>query len=182
MGGALISRIVVNGARPSVWAFARSPAQDPHILIIFLARAGSSGATTFGCGSPGTGNGALPGRVSRAPAMPALWPPIVSHTCVATIQQAEGGTSSSWASLFGRPRLTAGSKARRGLPAKRAVEPARSNPEHIVVAAVAATTPAAPSVPPSDLTQIKTWLKYGMTIAQVAQVYNLAIRDLERLL
>jgi len=63
-----------------------------------------------------------------------------------------------------------------------AVEPARPNPEHIVVAAVAATTPAAPSVPPSDVTQIKTWLKYGMTIAQVAQVYSLAIRDLERLL
>jgi hypothetical protein len=46
----------------------------------------------------------------------------------------------------------------------------------------AATTSAAPSVPPSDLTQIKTWLKYGMTIAQVAQVYSIAIRDLERLL
>jgi hypothetical protein len=67
-------------------------------------------------------------------------------------------------------------------PVLRAVEPARPNPEHIVVAAVAATTPAAPSVPPWDLTQIKTWLKYGMTIAQVAQVYSLAIRDLKRLL
>ena len=64
----------------------------------------------------------------------------------------------------------------------RAVEAARPNLEHIVVAAVAATTSAAPSIPPSDLTQIKTWLKYGMTIAQVAQVYSIAIRDLERLL
>jgi hypothetical protein len=42
--------------------------------------------------------------------------------------------------------------------------------------------PAAPSVPRSDLPRIKTWLKYGMTIAQVAQFYGLAIHDIEALL
>jgi hypothetical protein len=41
---------------------------------------------------------------------------------------------------------------------------------------------AAPSIPRSDLPRIKTWLKYGMTIAQVAQLYGLAIHELERLL
>jgi hypothetical protein len=64
----------------------------------------------------------------------------------------------------------------------RAVEPARRNREAIVVAPPAAATPAAPSVPRLDLPRIKTWLKYGMTIAQVAQLYDLAIHDLERLL
>lgn len=63
----------------------------------------------------------------------------------------------------------------------RATEPAR-HLEDVVVAPLTAMTPAAPSVPASDLSRIKTWLKYGMTIAQVAQVYGLAIHDLERLL
>ena len=64
----------------------------------------------------------------------------------------------------------------------RAVEPAPRNPEHLVVAPLAAGTPAAPSIPPSELPRIKTWLKYGMTMAEVAQLYGLAIHDLERLL
>jgi hypothetical protein len=64
----------------------------------------------------------------------------------------------------------------------RAIEPARSNPEDIVVVALAITTPAAPSVPPSEVPRIKTWLKYGMTTAQVAQVYGVAVTVIERLL
>ena len=60
----------------------------------------------------------------------------------------------------------------------RAIEPAPRMSEGIV----AATMPAAASLPPSELPRIKTWLKYGMTIAQVAGVYGLAIQDLERLL
>lgn len=64
----------------------------------------------------------------------------------------------------------------------RAIEPARPNSEHIVVAPLAATAPAAPSIPASDLPRIRTWLKYGMTTAEVAQVYGLTPDDLERLL
>src|SRR5262249_5026900 len=66
------------------------PDQDRQSSIILAARAGKSGATTFGCGSPDTGSGALPGRVSRPAARPALCAPIVSQTCAAIMQQAEG--------------------------------------------------------------------------------------------
>ena len=73
---------------------------DFQSLIIWSARAGRSGATTFGCGSPAIGSGALPGRVIRPAARPALWAPIVSQTWQATMQQSDGGTSSSWATMW----------------------------------------------------------------------------------
>jgi hypothetical protein len=37
-------------------------------------------------------------------------------------------------------------------------------------------------IPPSELPRIKAWLKYGMTIAQVTQVYGVAVGVIERLL
>jgi hypothetical protein len=84
-----------------------------------------------------------------------------------------------------RPALTTAPPARdqsgRRPRILRAVEPAQPSPEH-VVSPVDAAMAAAPSIPRSDLPRIKTWLKYGMTIAQVAQLYGLAIHELERLL
>ena len=57
-------------------------------------------ATKLGCGNPGIGKSAFPGRVMRAEEKPALWAPTVSQTCAATMQQEEGGTSSSCATMW----------------------------------------------------------------------------------
>jgi hypothetical protein len=40
----------------------------------------------------------------------------------------------------------------------------------------------AASISPSHVRQIKTWLKYGMTVPQVAQMYGVAISVIQRLL
>ena len=61
-----------------------------------LPSASKSGTMMLGCGSPGTGRGALPGRVISAELNPALWAPTVSQTCAATIMHADGATPSSW--------------------------------------------------------------------------------------
>ena len=37
-------------------------------------------------------------------------------------------------------------------------------------------------IPPSDVRQIKTWLKYGMTVQQVAKTYGVAIGVIRSLL
>ena len=34
----------------------------------------------------------------------------------------------------------------------------------------------------SQLSRIRTWLKYGMTIPQVAEVYGVTVGDIERIL
>ena len=45
-------------------------------------------------------------------------------------------------------------------------------------------TPAAPAceIPRSQFARIRTWVKYGMTIAQVAQLYSVAVGEIERIL
>ena len=42
--------------------------------------------------------------------------------------------------------------------------------------------PRADSIPASDVARIRTWLKYGMTLQEVAQVYRVATSAIERLL
>jgi len=37
-------------------------------------------------------------------------------------------------------------------------------------------------IPPSHFARIRTWLKYGMTMTQVAEVYRVTIGDIERIL
>jgi hypothetical protein len=41
---------------------------------------------------------------------------------------------------------------------------------------------AKPEIPPVHLTRIRTWLKYGMTIGEVANVYGVEIGEIERIL
>jgi hypothetical protein len=41
---------------------------------------------------------------------------------------------------------------------------------------------AAPGIPASHVTRIRTWLRYGMKIAEVAQIYGVEIDDIERVL
>ena len=48
-------------------------------------------------------------------------------------------------------------------------------------------TPAVPAppvreIPRSQFARIRAWVKYGMTIAQVAQVYSVAVGEIERIL
>jgi hypothetical protein len=38
------------------------------------------------------------------------------------------------------------------------------------------------SVPASQVARIRTWVKYGMTVAQVARVYGVAVGEIERIL
>ena len=37
-------------------------------------------------------------------------------------------------------------------------------------------------IPPAQVARIRTWLRYGMTIAEVAAVYGVGVGDIERLL
>jgi hypothetical protein len=47
----------------------------------------------------------------------------------------------------------------------------------------AAITPEAPTtIPAPHVARIRTWLKYGMTIAQVADAYRVPITEIKRLL
>ena len=39
-----------------------------------------------------------------------------------------------------------------------------------------------PKIPRSQFARIRTWVKYGMTAAQVAQVYGVAVADIEHIL
>jgi hypothetical protein len=39
-----------------------------------------------------------------------------------------------------------------------------------------------PTVPRSQFARIRTWVKYGMTVPQVAQVYGIAVGEIERIL
>lgn len=42
--------------------------------------------------------------------------------------------------------------------------------------------PPPPEIPRSQFARIRTWVKYGMTVAQVAQVYGVADGEIERIL
>jgi hypothetical protein len=42
--------------------------------------------------------------------------------------------------------------------------------------------PAMPEIPASQYARIRTWVKYGMTAADVAQVYGVAVEEIERIL
>jgi len=39
-----------------------------------------------------------------------------------------------------------------------------------------------PEIPASQFARIRTWVKYGMTVFQVAQVYGVTVEEIERIL
>ena len=39
-----------------------------------------------------------------------------------------------------------------------------------------------PEIPASDFARIRTWVKYGMTVSQVAKVYGVVVAEIERIL
>jgi hypothetical protein len=54
---------------------------------------------------------------------------------------------------------------------KRVVPPVRSGEQT-----------SSPAITGPDARRIKTWVKYGMTISQVAQLYEVAVGEIERIL
>lgn len=56
----------------------------------------------------------------------------------------------------------------------------------VPVSAAAVETPASrkppPQIPASRFARIRTWVKYGMTVADVAQVYGVAVEEIEGIL
>jgi hypothetical protein len=62
------------------------------------------------------------------------------------------------------------------------VIPPQAPARYDVPDAPAAPTPPPVEIPPSQIARIRTWVKYGMKVAQVAQVYGVPVDDIERLL
>ncbi len=54
----------------------------------------------------------------------------------------------------------------------------RDEPE----APVSAKPPVTPVIPAAQFARIRAWVKYGMTAAQVAEVYGVATSEIERIL
>jgi hypothetical protein len=63
----------------------------------------------------------------------------------------------------------------------RALSPAQVHQEKAEVRA-APPAQATSAMPASEITRIRTWLKYGMTVPQVARVYGVAVDVVQRLL
>jgi hypothetical protein len=59
--------------------------------------------------------------------------------------------------------------------------PAPSRPE-AVEPAVSAERRIKPTIPASQFARIRSWVKYGMTPAQVAEVYGVSVGDVERVI
>ena len=55
-------------------------------------------------------------------------------------------------------------------------------PDDALEAPPVATAPSAREIRRSEFVRIRAWVKYGMTAAQVAQVYGVAVADIERIL
>ena len=79
---------------------------------------------------------------------------------------------------------SAGPAAERLAASPRAVEtPQTARVHHETVAPPAMPKPATGSeIPASQLARIRTWVKYGMTVAQVAEVCGVPVAEIERLL
>lgn len=59
--------------------------------------------------------------------------------------------------------------------------PVPASPEP-VVSAIAPKPPPGVEIPAAQLARIRTWVKYGMTAAQVAEVYRVPVGAIERVL
>jgi hypothetical protein len=72
-----------------------------------------------------------------------------------------------------------------GLPRKPRVLPissAASIRQEEVEVPVSSEQPMTPGIPPSQFVRIRSWVKYGMTVSQVAEVYGVPIGAIERIL
>lgn len=61
--------------------------------------------------------------------------------------------------------------------------PMRRPPSEAVAPSVKVVSPTKPGkIRPAHSARIRTWLKYGMTVPQVAEVYKVTIGEIERIL
>ena len=63
-----------------------------------------------------------------------------------------------------------------------AIAASGSVPHNEPAAPISAKPPVAPVIPAEQLARIRAWMKYGMTTAQVAEVYGVAAGEIERIL
>jgi hypothetical protein len=64
-----------------------------------------------------------------------------------------------------------------------AISPAAPIRDAAVETPVIPKQPAMPEIiPASQLARIRTWVKYGMTVSQVAQLYQVTVEEIERIL
>jgi hypothetical protein len=61
-----------------------------------------------------------------------------------------------------------------------AISPAAPIPA--VETAVSPNQPTMPEIPVSQFARIRTWVKYGMKLSQVAQIYEVTVEEIERIL
>jgi hypothetical protein len=54
--------------------------------------------------------------------------------------------------------------------------------QEVVEAPVSREPPSTPAVPRSQFARIRALVKYGMAVAQVAEVYGVAVGDIERII
>jgi hypothetical protein len=63
-----------------------------------------------------------------------------------------------------------------------AISPAAPIRGSAVETPVSPKQPTMPEIPVSQFAHIRTWVKYGMTVSQVAQVYKVTVEEIERIL
>jgi hypothetical protein len=79
------------------------------------------------------------------------------------------------------PNLATGPLTERRAPARYEVLPAAVRNERDI-APIGGAPPVRPPIPAAHAARIRTWLRYGMTIADVATVYGVGVGDIEQLL
>jgi hypothetical protein len=62
------------------------------------------------------------------------------------------------------------------------IRPAPAERDDLPAAPPAASEPRARAIPGSEFARIRTWVKYGMTISQVAELYDANDAEIERII
>jgi hypothetical protein len=61
-----------------------------------------------------------------------------------------------------------------------AITPTVTIREAAVKAPVSLKQPTRSEIPASQFARIRTWMRYGMTVAEVAQIYEVTVEEIER--
>jgi hypothetical protein len=62
------------------------------------------------------------------------------------------------------------------------LEKAQADAQQHLGKEIGAERQTTPAVPQAHFSRIRNWVKYGMTVAQVAKVYGVAVGEIERIL
>ena len=61
----------------------------------------------------------------------------------------------------------------------RVLETAPPAPREVIEAAISPEPPM--PIPPADFARVRSWVKYGMTLAQVAEIYRVPVDEVARI-